>query len=525
MVMVGLSAVLGFVRDRLLISAFFGGHEWQTDVYFAAFNITDLVFQLLVLGALSAAFIPVFSGLLDQKRDDQAWLTAGQIINLALVSFLVLGSGISLLARPVSMVVAPGFPPHQIELMIKLVRIMLLAQGLFILSALFTGVLQSYRHFLLPALAPIFYNLSIVFGIVILTPWLGIYGPVWGAVIGALIHAGVQLPLVVKLGLRPVRGFGIANPHVFTVVRLMIPRTLALAIGHIETTVAVILASVLGTKAITLFSFSQHLINVVIRLFGASFGQASLPTLAAEAVRTDRSQFSLTFLSVFQKIFYLTVPSAVLLLVLRLPVVRIVYGVREFTWQDTLRTAWAVALFSPTVVAQSLNQLLVRGFYAFKDTKTPLFLGAVVVAIDIVLSLLFTQYWQYGIAGLTAAASISSVFQTLLLLVALHRKVGGFPTARLFGPVIKIGLAGFVMAIFLWLPMRFLDQFIFDTTRVLPLIALTVIATTVGITIYFLLTWALEVEERQSFVNLLAKIGNWRRILSETEEVIESGKN
>jgi putative peptidoglycan lipid II flippase len=273
-----------------------------------------------------------------------------------------------------------------------------------------------------------------------------------------------------------------------------------------------------------LFVFSQHLINFVVRLFGASFGQASLPTLAVEAARSDSPSFSLTFLSVFRKILYLTIPSAALLLVLRLPIVRIAYGAREFSWSDTLTTAWAVALFSPTVVARSLNQLLVRGFYALKDTKTPLFLGASAILVNIILSLGFTRYWQLGIAGLTAAASISSVMQTVLLLIWLGRRVGGFSRDKLFGPSLKVVLAGFSMAVFLWLPMRFLDRFIFDTTRVLPLLGLTIIASTIGLTVYFLLTWALEIEERKAFVDFLAKVGNWRRVLAESEEPIGGNK-
>lgn len=525
MVMVAFSAGLGFARDRLLIKTFFVDRGWQTDVYFAAFNITDLVFQLLVLGALSAAFIPVFSGLLESKQDEEAWVTAGQVFNLATVFFLILGGVIWVLARPISSVIAPGFSPVQIQLMVNMVRIMLFAQGLFIVSSLFTGVLQSHQRFFLPAVAPILYNLSIIFGIIVLAPWIGIYGPVVGVVVGALLHGAVQLPLAMRLGLRLVRNFGLSNPHVFTVARLMLPRTLALAVGHIEGTVAIILASTLGTKAITLFIFSQHLVNFVTRLFGASFGQASLPTLAAEAVQIDRSRFCLTLTSVFQKIFYLTVPSAALLLVLRLPLVRIIYGVRQFSWQDTLITAQAIAFFSPTVIAQGLNQLLVRGFYALKDTKTPLYVGVVAVLINVILSVSLTRRWQFGIAGLTAASSIASLIQTLLLLIWLDRRVGGFPRARLLGPALKVSLAGFAMAVFLWLPMRLLDQLIFDTTRVLPLVALTIIASTVGLTVYFLLTWALDVEERAAFVDLLARVGNWRKVLAETEEVIETGKD
>jgi putative peptidoglycan lipid II flippase len=171
-----------------------------------------------------------------------------------------------------------------------------------------------------------------------------------------------------------------------------------------------------------------------------------------------------------------------------------------------------------------LNQLLVRGFYALKDTKTPLFLGASAILIDIVLSLVFTRYWQFGIAGLTAAASISSIVQAGLLLIWLGRRVGGFSYDKLFGPSLKVVLAGFCMAVFLWLPMRFLDRFIFDTTRVLPLLGLTIIASTVGLTVYLLLTWALKIEERESLVDFFTKVGNWRRVLAESKEPISECK-
>ncbi|MCJ7792973.1 MAG: murein biosynthesis integral membrane protein MurJ [Candidatus Marinimicrobia bacterium] len=519
MMAVLLSRLLGLLRDRLLAGAFFSGQEWQLDVYFAAFRIPDMLFQLLVLGALSAAFIPVFSRYLE-KDEKEAYYVSSSVINFLIIFFIFATVLVFIFAQPLTRLIAPTFTQIETNLMVSLMRIMLLAQLFFCLSSFITGVIQSHQRFLVPALSPVIYNLGIIFGIVVLGRWLGIYGPTIGVVLGAFLHLLIQLPLALKLGLRYSFVFDWRHPGVREVGRLTLPRTLALGVSQIELTVAVFLATSLTAGSLSIFYFAQHLMNLPIGLFGSSIGQAALPTLSRESGEKNHAKFKETFLSSFNQILYLVLPASAILLVLRIPAVRIVFGAASFPWKATLLTSRVLAVFSLSIAAQAVVQLLVRGFYALHDTKTPFWIGVLSVFVNVALSFLFLLKLDYGVLGLAWATTVASFLQTGLLLLFLDRAVGGFDKKEFFHPLIKMGLATILTAIALWLPMRLLDRFIFDTTRTINLVILTVIATFSGMVVYLFLSALLKIAALKSFIDLVKRLGRWRSILQESEEII-----
>lgn len=522
MVTVLFSRILGLLRDRLLAGRFFGGNEWQLDVYFAAFRLPDMIFQLLVIGALSAAFIPVFSEYLEKDKNE-AYLVASSIINIVLSFFIFLGILIFIFAPQLCRIIAPSFSPEKIALMSSLTRLMLFAQVFFCISNFLTGIIQSNQRFLVPALAPIAYNLGIIFGIIALTSTFGIYGPTLGVVIGALLHFLVQIPLALKLGFSYLPlSWELSHPGVKEIVRLMLPRTLALAISQIEATVAVFLATSLAVGSLTIFYFAQHLMNLPIGLFGATIGQAALPSLSQNTAKKNLEEFKKTFLSSFFQILYLALPAAAILLVLRVPAVRLAFGAKNFPWQATILTGKTLALFTMAIFSQSVIQVLVRGFYALRNTKTPLLIGAFGVAINVFLSVLLTLRLGFGVLGLAAATSIASFVHAVLLFVFLDRSIRGFERKSVFVPLFKMSLATLVTALFLWIPMRVLDRYILDTTRTINLIILTILASFIGLGVYILCSLILKIEELAVFMGLLRRVGQWRKVLSESEEMIDS---
>lgn len=534
--MYGLSAILGFIRNRLLVAVFFPQFKWQTDVYFAAFRIPDIIFQILVVSALGPAFIPIFSGLLSQKKGKKAWVMAANVINVGLLVFLILATLAFLLASHLSKLVAPGFSPKELHLLTSLLRLLLLAQGFFVISAVLTGILQSFQRFLLPALSPVVYNLGLILGIVFLSKSFGIYGPVFGAIIGAFLHLFIQLPSALKLGLKIIPRLKFTDPLIFKIGRLMLPRALALAIEQLYLTFALALASGMPTGRVALFTFAQQIIQFPVNIFGSSFGQASLPTLSFEAAQKRLLQFKKTFILAFHQILYLTVPSSVVILILRIPVVRLLFGARGFTWEDTIVTGHTVALFSLAIFAQATSHLLIRGFYALHDTKTPLYCVSLTAAINIGLSFFLTRIFDPCLlgristlnspVGLALAFSIANLLHFFLLLFWLDKKVGYFDKLKVFLPAGKIFLAGFIMAIFLWAPMRLLDQLIFDTTKTINLIILTLVVSLIGFSVYFFLTWALKIEETKMLFQFLRKIGRLKTFLGKQDEVVgETGLN
>lgn len=519
MVAVAMSRLLGLFRDRLLAGTFFGGNEWQLDVYFAAFRLPDMIFQLLVLGALSAAFIPVFSRYLE-KKEEEAYYLSSSVINFLLIFFILLSTLVFIFAEPLVKIIAPAFDPIEINLMVSLTRVMLLAQLFFCFSNFLTGVIQSHQRFLVPALSPVAYNLGIIFGIVVLSHWLGIYGPTIGVVLGAFLHLIIQLPLALKLGFRHSFVFDWRHPGVKQVARLMLPRTLALAVSQIELTVAVFLATSLAAGSLSIFYFAQHLMNFPIGLFGLTIGQAALPTLSRESGEKDFDKFKKTFLSSFNQILYLVLPASAILLVLRIPAVRIVFGAASFPWKATLLTGRVLAIFSLSIFAQAVVQLLVRGFYALHDTRTPFWIGALAVLTNVSSSFFFIFKLNLGILGLAWATTLASLFQSGLLLIFLNRAIGGFDRKEFFVPLIKMGIATALTAVALWIPMRFLDRFILDTTRTINLIILTIVATLSGIAVYLFFSYILKIAELRSFVSLAKRLGRWQKVLEESEEII-----
>lgn len=521
MVAVFLSRVLGLLRDRFLAGTFFGPDSiWQLDVYFAAFRLPDMIFQLLVVGALSAAFIPVFSQYMMKDRK-QAWHIASTVITFGLLLFVLLSLILIIFTWPLSRLIAPTFSFQELSLMVNLTRVLLIAQVSFLVSNFITGILQSYRHFIVPALSPIAYNLGIIFGILVLSPFFGIYGPALGVILGAFLHLLVQLPLVKAIGYRYQPSFDFNHPGVKRIGRLMLPRTIALAISQIELTVAVFIATSLSAGSLAIFYFAQHLNSLPVGLFGATIGQAALPSLSQQHPHGSFDHFKSLLLTSLNQVLYLSLPASMILLVLRLPAVRLAFGARGFPWEATLLTGQVVALFAISVFAQSAIQILVRGFYALSDTRTPLFLGSLAVITNVVLSFLFVYRFHLSVLGLALAISLASFLHAGLLFIFLSRLVNGFHRSEFALPFAKMSLATIITGFALWVPLRLLDRYILNTTKTLDLIILSVLTTLIGLSVYFLLSKLFKIQELNSFINLIKRLKNLPKILSQTNEILE----
>lgn len=510
-----LSALLGLIRNRLLASFFFSGQEGQLDVYFAAFVVPDTIFSLLITGALSAAFIPIYSKKL--KTDPEQ---ANRVMNLALNLFMAFLIAISvfifIFALPVSRLIAT-FPEDQMILLSRLTRVMLVSQLFFGISGFFTSMLQSHRRFLLPAVAPVVYNLSIIFG-TLFSREFGIYAPAFGVVLGAFMHMLVQFPLARKLGFRYIFAFDLNNEDILQLRHLMLPRTAALAVAQVERWVATYFSSGFSAGYLTMFSFARQLYVLPITLFGVSLGQASLPTLSSEAEDQDLSKFRRTLKDSILQIFFFALPASVLLLVLRVPVVRIVFGAKAFPWDATLLTGRTLALFTLSIAPQAATQVLVRAYYALKNTKSPLIISLLTIVIHIALSFYFARYTDFSIQGLAVAMTVANIIGFFIHLFHLEKIVGKID---ILGSMLKLITATVLTGFALWIPMRLLDRYIFDTTRTVPLIILTVIAGSVGLLVYLIICKLMNIRELNAVTEIMTKINRWRINLTRTDEVIE----
>jgi len=526
MTAVAVSRLLGLFRDRLLAARF---SPEDLGVYYAAFRLPNMIFELLVMGALATAFIPVFTSFLDNKSKEEANRLASSVINIGLVLFLFLALPLMIFTPFISRKLAPGFDENQIRLMVAFTRIMIIPQVFpLIIGNFLTGILQSYRNFLIPALAPVVYNVGIILGILFLTPAAGLYAPVVGVVFGALLFVLIQIPSILSYGYRHKLSFDYKNKGVRTIGKLMLPRTLGLAVSQIDTTVDLVLSTLLGASAVTVFNFAQHLQQLPIGLFGVSISQASLPALSSAAARDDKPEFKKILLSSFHQILFLVLPVSFILIVLRIPVVRLVFGASTlFDWESTVLTGLTLAYFSVSLFAQSLVHLLARGFYALQDTKTPVVIGFAAVLTNAALSVLFVMVYHLPIWSLGFSASVASILNMFLLLVFLIRKVGSFGYHELLYPMFKIFLAGLVAAFALYIPIKVLDQLVFDTTRTINLFFLTGISTFIGLAVYLFIAWFLDVPQIAIIFKIFQRLKPREKgvLLDTTQEVVNLQEN
>ena len=498
------SAVLGLLRSRFLNARFFNCCLLELDAYNAAFRLPDLIFKLLVTGALSASFIPVFSTYL-HKDKEMANKIGSTVINLLLITLTIISLIVFIFANQFSHLIAGGFNSYQIELMSNLTRILLIAQIFFLVSNFLTGILQVHQVFIVPALSPIVYNFFIILSIFTLVPYFGIYGVVYGAVVGAFFHLIIQIPVARKIGFDYSLIFNPKLTGVREIINLMIPRSLSLGLGEIENTITLFFASTLTIGSISLLNLALQIMYLPSRIFGTTVGQASLPILSKSVANNKLDEFRHTvFKTIIQSLFIAT-PVASLVLVLRLPIVRLAFGSRQFPWTATLLTARTLGFLTPAIILQALTQILIRAFYALHNTKTPLKISFISLVINILSSYFFVHYTNLGIVGLAVSATIGNIIQSFGLFYLFIHTVDGFNYKIFFPKVIKIIFNSVFMALTTYGTLKILDLFILDTAKTVSVLILFIISLVVGFVSYYLFSRLFTPEELKPYHHLFQK--------------------
>lgn len=499
-----LSRLLGLFRDRILASHIGPGPE--LDIYFAAFRIPDLLYNLVVLGALSAGFIPIFSRLIKdsnpKKPEDnrEAWALVNNVLNVLSLVLIVLGIIGVIFAPTLMKLVAPGFTPENQARAATLTRIMFLSPLLLGISGIVGATLQSFKRFFSYSLSPIFYNLGIILGALWLINYWGLVGLAWGVVLGALFHLLVQLPALFNLGFRYQPLINWRDKNLKQIGRLMVPRTLSLALGQIDLLVITSIASGLTAGSLTIFTLANNLQSFPVGIFGVSFAVAAFPTLAQYA--NDKKNLEASFSATFRRILFFVIPSTVLLITLRAQIVRVVFGAGVFSWEDTVLTMNALALFSLSLFAQASIPLLVRVFYARQDSKTPFFISFLATAVNIILALFLSG--RYGVLGLPTAFSVASIFNFLLLWFYLIFKVGSFDLSRIAVSAFKFSVAAIGTGAAIQITKQIVGSSVDMTTFIGVFVQLCLSALS-GVAIYLLSCYLLRSEE---FFGLL---DSWRQ--------------
>lgn len=503
------SRALGVLRDRILAGQF--GASQSLDIYYAAFRIPDLIFNLLVLGALSAGFIPIFSGLIKDMKCDSgacysdspnydAWRLALNVLNL-LTLFLLILSVIGIIFAPqIVRLITPGFSPEAQRQTASLTRLMFLSPIFLGISGVLGGILQSFKRFFLYSFAPIMYNLGIIVGALYFSKSFGLFGLALGVVLGAFLHMLIQIPTVWGLGFRYKFKFNFKDFKTRQIGRLMIPRTLSLAISQINLVVITIIASSLASGSLSVFNFANNLQSFPIGIFGISFATAAFPALALAAY--DKEKLKASFSLPFRQILFFIIPATVFLITLRAQIIRVVLGSGAFDWQATILTMNCLAFFALSLFAQATIPLLVRVFYARQNSKTPFYLGLITVVLNIILSWYLAP--KLGIAGLALAFSIANIVNFILLGVWLYTEVGDLDIKNIFFSTLKFCSAAILGGVALQLTKLLVWPFI-DMTRFSGVFIQLVASLSIGLLVYLIACWFLKSEE---LYGLLASLKN-----------------
>lgn len=520
--MIGISMVLGLVRQRVLASYFDPG---SLSLFFAAFRLPDAIFQVLVFGTFSSAFIPVFTKTL-KEGEAKAWMLAGKIVSIGLTIFAVAVVIIGIFAPQLYSFIAPGYSASDTAKIAFLARIIFVAQGFFVISYVLTGVLESLKRFLIPALAPIFYNLGIILGTVVLTPYLGLTAPAVGVVIGAFAHFIIQYPLSRKLGFRFIWNFK-ADEGVKEIGKLSLPRVIDLAFDQIGKSVELFLSSIISQASYTYYTFANSLQLLPVSLFGTSLAKAVLPMLSE--VTGDKKEFRKILLSAIYQAMFFTLPLSVALMALRIPIVRLIYGTRIFDWNSTVQTGTVLSVFALSVIFQTLMSILTRSFFALHDTKTPVKVSFIGLALLVIGDFVLVRGFNLPVWALAASFAFSTFVESVILIILIDKRIGEIVNLKFIAHTLKIFIAAaisggamyFMLKIFdksVWVKrLSFLggleathtfpfEKFVLDTRYTGNLIILTLVTFIVGLLIYILICLLFRVDEVRYFLNLVKKI-------------------
>jgi putative peptidoglycan lipid II flippase len=495
------SRLLGVLRDSILARM---GAGQVLDVYYTAFRIPDFIFNIVVMGAITAGLVPVFSNLINDRKDGrltlfsndnkEAWKLVNNLLNLLLLSLAALSIIGFVFAKPLIKILAPGFSAEAIKQTADLTRIMFFSPILLGVSSIFGGVLQSFKRFFAYSLAPIFYNAGIIIGALFFVPVLGVYGLAWGVVFGAAMHMVIQMSGVFALNYKYKIFIELTDKNLRKILSMMVPRTLTLASTQINLIAITAIASTLISGSVAIFNLSNNLQYFPVGIFGISFAVAAFPALAAAAWSKEKTinNFSATF----RQILFFIVPSTVLFLTLRAQLTRLVLGYGRFDWSATILAMNSLGYFALSFFAQATIPLLIRVFYARQDSRTPFFVGLSAVAVNIVLSVIFGR--QMGVVGLALAFSISSILNFILLWIFLRHCLGGLDEKRIIVSAAKFSAASLAAGLALQSVKDCLGKIV-DMDRVWGILVQGGTAALIGIGVYLLICYLLRSEEMDSF--------------------------
>jgi putative peptidoglycan lipid II flippase len=496
-----LSNILGLLRDHYLAQKI---PTTILDAYYAAFRIPDLVFNIVILGAITASFIPVFTKYITSKNLKNGWHVVNSFINISAIAITVCLVILYFLMPYIVPLLVPDFSPEKQELTLNLSRLILLSPLFFTLSYIFGAVLNSFKRFFVYSLAPLIYNLSIIIATLFFADSLGVYGVVYGVLIGAFLHMLIQMIQVVKIGFKYKPEFDYKNRDVKKIFKMMIPRAVGLGSNQIMLVVYTAIASTLAAGSVAIYNLADNIQTMPTVVFGISFATAIFPTLSEHFNLRRLPQFSSHIHRAIKAIAYILIPLSIMIILLRAQIVRMILGSGHFGWNETILAYNTLAFFMLSLFFQGLIPLFARAFYAIHNTKTPTVISVISVIIGIIMAYVFAPIM--GVTGLALAFSIASIFNAFTLYLFLRKSVKEIREQEggILIYLIKVVFSAVVMGICMQIFKIYAGGY-FDLSRFWGVFGQALIAFLIGFGLYFAISKLLKIQQQEELVNLIKR--------------------
>jgi len=519
-----IARILGLIKLRVLTGFY---SQQELDLFLAAFRIPDFIFEVFVAGSIASCFIPIVNDILDDNTDnkEQAMLFAQSLSFIFLCFWLVFIVIMSFYAKSITGWLVPGFNSAQINKIASMSNTILFFQVPFLLMGnVIAALLQSSRQFLVPGLAPIFYNLGIILGVVLWAKSFGLNGAILGIIFGSAFYFLILFIGLFYLKFPLQRKICLFSPRLKRFFRLFWPRFFTSATVQIDATVDLALSTLRGLGSYTSFYLARNLQILPVSLLGIAISQSALPFFSTLYHQGKQKELMNLFIKLVLQIVFVMLPFVIFFISLRILLVRLFFGGQMFDWEATVNTAKVLSVFALSLPFHTVYYLITRVYYAIEDTRTPFITSLIFTALNTVLSIIFIKVYQLPIWFLALSFTISIAINSTVLLLILLKRLDHYHLTSLiyqFAMMFFISLTTFSIV---WTSKRLLDELVFDTTRTLNLFLLTLTLVVIGLAVYLYLAWVFLPKILFEALNLFTRVSFIQKSLNRYRKFLYTHK-
>ena len=501
-----IARLLGLLKLRILTSFY---SQQELDLFLAAFRLPDFIFEVFVAGSIASCFIPIVSDILEDNSDHkkEAMIFSQSLSLIFIVFWLIFLLLLTFFAVPITQMLVPGFNQGQILTVAKMSQAILFFQVPFLLLGnVIAALLQSSRQFLIPGLAPVFYNLGIIIGVILWANSFGLQAAIYGVILGSVLYFSMLYLGLSWLGFKLQKRVNLNSARVKKFFQLFWPRFFTSATTQIDATVDLALSTLRGLGSYSAFYLARNLQILPVSLFGIAISQSALPFFSSLYTQGKQKELINLFLRVIMQIIFVMMPFVIFFTTLRIPLVRLFFGGQMFDWEATVTTAKVLSVFALSLPFHTIYYVITRLYFAIQDTRTPFITGLIFTALNTLLSIVFIHFYSLPIWYLALSFTISISLNSGVLMYILLKRLDHYRLSSFIGRLLLMVFIGLTTLSLVWTTRRVLDGLIFDTTRTLNLLLLTGTCVLVGLIAYLYLAWVFLPQVLSETIGLITRL-------------------